>query len=138
MLKKLAGCLCVALILMCGSAIVDVSPNQAMLSIGYAAPKAKIIVHRDTAWFDRDNRTFGAAVSFDGAGETDNFTVAYKMESNGNGDDIYQSKNNSGWVYIGTHGPDKQDYNFPSRYSIQLFVSVANVCAQTQGYDHMF
>lgn len=95
MLKKLVGCLCAALILMCGSDVVDVSPNQATLSIGYAAPKAKIIVHRDTAWFDRDNRTFGAAVTFDGAGETDNFTVAYKMESNGNGDDIYQSKNNS-------------------------------------------
>lgn len=92
-----------------------------------------IEVNRSSAWFDKTSRTFGAEVTFNG----ERMTVAYWCIPNGDVENVYQRKNGSDWVFIGTRGPTNVDYHFPSQDSAALFIKVGNVAAQSQGYDHL-
>lgn len=98
-----------------------------------AVAAASIEVTRGSAWFDKSSRTFGAEVTFNG----ERMTVAYWCIPNGDVENVYQRKNGSDWVFIGTRGPTNVDYHFPSQDSVALFIKVGNVAAQSQGYDHL-
>ena len=98
-----------------------------------AVSAASIEVNRSSAWFDKSSRMFGAEVIFNG----ERITVAYWCIPSGNVEKVYQRKNGSDWVFLGTRGPTNVDYHFPSRDSASLFIKVGNVAAQSQGYDHL-
>ena len=98
----------------------------------------KVNVDRSSAWYDQEKFVFGASVSVDGGAYE---SIAYRLVTRSDGGfDVYQRKggDSSPWVYLGIKGADKHDYRFPSQKSVNIFIPVANVCAQTKGYDHMF
>lgn len=102
------------------------------------AEEFNIDVDRSSAWFDEGNRIFGAAVSVNGGAYV---STTYRLVSQGGDiDRVYQRKGSESnpWVYLGTVGPGKHDRYLPSEKSYRIFISVANVCAQSRGYDHMF
>lgn len=98
-----------------------------------AVSAASIEVNRSSVWFDESSRMFGAEVMFNGQ----RMTVAYWCIPNGRVENIYQRKNGSDWVFIGTRGPTNIDYDFPSSDSVSLFIKVGNIAAQSKGYDHL-
>ena len=98
----------------------------------------KITVDPTSAWFDEEKMFFGAGVIInDGAYEC----ISYRLlPRSGHSENVYQrkGKESNPWVYIGSHGPGKQDYHFPSDTSVKIFIAVSDACAKTKGYDHMF
>ena len=126
-MKKVVVSLGIMLSLGMGSCLLTNAPLVPAVSA------ASIEVDRSSAWFDKSSRTFGAEVTFNG----EPMTVAYWCISNGDVENVYQRKNGSDWVFIGTRGPGSNDYHFPSQDSVSLFIKVGNVAAQSQGYDHL-
>ena len=126
-MKKVVVSLGIMLSLGMGSCLLTTAPLVPVVSA------ASIEVNRSSAWFDKSSRTFGAEVIFNG----ERITVAYWCIPSGNVEKVYQRKNGSDWVFIGTRGPGSNDYHFPSQDSVSLFIKVGNVAAQSQGYDHL-
>lgn len=95
-------------------------------------------INRSSAWYDRPSKTFGAGVT-DASGTY--FTVAYRLVDMGNDvQNVYESKNSEGWVQIGVLDWNKiasSDVGSPETGGM-LFVQVANVAAQSAGYNKMF
>ena len=98
-----------------------------------------INVHSDTAWFQRKDGfdVFGAVVEYSSGGDSETFTVNYKVMSNAEGE-VYQKiidssyifrQYNGEWRYIGKkHGVIEPTFS-------SLYVKVANTCAQKMGYQ---
>ncbi len=103
----------------------------------YVAAEVRVDVDRSSAWWDREKNVYGASVSVDGGAYQ---SIAYRLQDRGDKFDVYQRKggNSAPWVYLGVKGSGKHDYQFPSRDSVHIFISVSNVCAQSKGFDHMF
>lgn len=90
-------------------------------------------IDQSTAWFDEDNREFGAKVCVNGEWQN----ISYKQVSNGDyTTSVYQSKGH-GWVFVGTLGPSSAQMQFPSQLSKRLYILVANTAAQSHGYQKM-
>lgn len=93
-------------------------------------------VDRSSVWYDQGNKMFGAGVT---DAEGNYFTVAYQIIHAGQSiDNVYESKNSGPWVQIGfLNWHDVQNhYHFGG--SASLFIQVANMAAQSKGYDKMF
>lgn len=110
------------------------------VNITCAAVSSEIInVHKDSAWFQRKDNfdIFGAIVDYSSGGDSETFTVQYKVMSNADGE-VYQKiidspyiyrQYNGEWKYIG-----KKHDTIDSKF-VSLYVKVANTCAQKVGYQ---
>ena len=105
-----------------------------------AAVSSEVVsVHKDTTWFQRKDGfdVFGAVVDYSIGGDSETFTVNYKvMSSNG---DVYQKIIDSSYIYSQYNG---QWYHIGRKHDtinqkfVNLYLAVANTCAQKMGYDH--
>lgn len=127
MMKKLVASVNIALIMLFGISVFSISPSM-------TAYAASIEVDRSSVWFDTQSRTLGGGVYYNG----EYMDVAYWLTPSGTSgvENIYQKKNGSDWVFLGTRGPTNMQNNFPSQDSAKLFIYVTNAAAQSKGYDH--
>lgn len=126
-MKKLLASFIITLFMIFGMGIFHILP----ITTAYAA---SIQVDTSSVWLDNESRTLGGGVYYNG----EYMDVAYWiMPDDQQGvENVYQKKNGSDWVFLGTRGPTNIDYNFPSHDSVALFIRVANAAAQSHGYDH--
>lgn len=107
-------------------------------SVAHAA-ESEYSIDRDSAWWDRDKEMFGAGVTDTRTGKY--FTVAYQLVNiTDRVIDVMESKNRGEWVQIGVIDWNRMcsaDIGRPETGGM-LFARVANVCAQSKGYQKMF
>ena len=134
--KKILAACCLGVTLVCSGTVLELG-GAPCSSVAYAGNG--YTVNRSSAWYDKPSATFGAGVTKDSTGEY--FTVTYQLVDMGHSVyNVMESKNGGDWVQIGVI-----DWNRMCSADVgssetggRLFAEVANVAAQSAGYEKMF